>query len=107
MPFRPHPDGVAATIRLTPGARSAGIHGVMETGDGRRALKISVTAVPEDGKANKALLVLLAKEWRVPKTSLSLLSGDTHRVKTVLAAGDTGALMEKIRTATFPEGKEC
>ena len=61
------------------------------------SLKISVTAIPEDGKANKALFALLAREWKLPKSALSLLSGDTHRQKVVLVEGDGGALISRLQ----------
>ncbi len=56
-------------------------------------LKASVTAVPEGGKANKALIGLLAKTWRLPKTSFSLLSGASSRRKTFLVEGETSVLL--------------
>jgi uncharacterized protein YggU (UPF0235/DUF167 family) len=51
-----------------------------------------VTAVPEDGKANAALLKLLAKTWKLPKTSLTIASGATSRRKVVQIAGDPAVL---------------
>ena len=96
MLFRLHKQGLTVNVRLTPGARTAGISGVVDAGDGKNALKISVRAPPEDGKANKDLLALLAKEWGLPKSSLSLLSGDTNRQKVVLVAGDPAALQAQM-----------
>lgn len=86
-PFRPHARGVTAEIRLTPKARREGIGGIMPGEDNTVLLKVSVAAPPEDGKANKALLALLAKAWKLPKTALSLLSGETSRHKVILAEG--------------------
>lgn len=51
---------------------------------GQYWLKVRVTAAPEDGKANKALLKYLAKEWNVPVSALSIVSGDASRYKRVL-----------------------
>jgi uncharacterized protein (TIGR00251 family) len=96
MPFRPHSKGVTAEVRLTPGARKEGIFGIADAGDGKQALKISVRAVPEDGRANKALLSLLADEWNLPKSALSLLSGAASRRKTVLVEGDSKSLMAEL-----------
>lgn len=97
MPLSPHSKGVTLNVRLTPGARKNGIHGVMDIADGKRAFKISVTAVPEDGKANKALIDLLAKELKVPKSAIHLVSGETNRQKVLLVEGETAALAEKLR----------
>ena len=49
-------------------------------------------ALPEDGAANAALIALLSKSLKLPKSSLSLDSGGKGRVKTVVAAGDPGVL---------------
>ncbi|TAL31692.1 MAG: DUF167 domain-containing protein [Alphaproteobacteria bacterium] len=96
MPFKIHKQGVTVNVRLTPGARHDGIAGVVDAGDGKKALKISVRSPPEDGKANKELLALLAQEWGLPKSAFSLLSGDTNRQKVVLVAGDGQALFAQL-----------
>lgn len=98
MPLNSHKDGVTLNIRLTPAGRKDGFAGVMEIEDGKRAVKASVTAPPEDGKANKALLVLLAKSLKLPKSAFSLLSGETNRQKVVLISGDTARLTAQLQT---------
>ena len=87
------PDGVRIRVRLTPKASRDRIEGVQPDASGGRLLKVSVTAVPEAGKANAALVKLLAKTWRLPKTSLNVVSGATDRSKVLLAAGDPDELM--------------
>ena len=47
------------------------------------SFKASVTAVPEHGKANTALLRLLAKEWKLPQSSRTIIKGITERRKIV------------------------
>ncbi|MEZ0225724.1 MAG: DUF167 domain-containing protein [Alphaproteobacteria bacterium] len=96
MPFKIHKQGVTVNVRLTPGARHDGIFGVVDAGDGKKALKISVRSPPEDGKANKELLALLADNWKLPKSSLTLLSGDTHRQKVILVIGDGQKLLNQL-----------
>ena len=61
-------------------------------GDGAAELCIGVTAVPEKGRANEALLRLLAKSWNRPLRDLSLVTGTTDRHKQLLMAGDAEAL---------------
>jgi len=85
-------DGVRVTVRLTPKAARNRIEGVADTADGSLVLKVSVTAVPEKGKANAALLKLLAEALRVPKSSLSIVAGATDRRKVVLVGGADPAL---------------
>lgn len=59
---------------------------------GRMLLKARVRAVPEDGKANAALLKLLAKTIGVPKSAVTLVAGHTSRVKTLRLTGDAARL---------------
>lgn len=81
---------------MTPRAKHTGIDGIAADENGTPILKASVTAPPEGGKANVALMALLAKQWRLPKTSLSIDSGAGARRKTVLIAGDGEALLKRL-----------
>ncbi len=103
MPFKLHPSGLTVTVRLTPNARKSGFNGLMETADGKTALKISVNVPPEDGKANKALTAFLAKSWKLPKSSISLLSGATNRLKILLISGNGSLLKEQIMALLPPD----
>jgi uncharacterized protein YggU (UPF0235/DUF167 family) len=93
--FRPVPGGVDIFIRLTPGARREGMGGVFAAPD-RSWLMATVRAVPEDGKANRALLELLADTLSVPRSTLSLASGETARLKTVRLMAEGQALDRAI-----------
>ena len=97
LPFRVLDDGVAVSIRLTPKASRSAVTGIAAEADGSPVLKASVTSVPEGGKANAALVALLAKEWRVPKRSLTIVAGTTDRRKTLRLAGEPGALLADLR----------
>ena len=68
----------------------------MRDTEGAALLAVSVTAPPEDGKANAALLGVLAKTWRLPKSSLSVAQGHTARRKTIHIAGDPTALDARL-----------
>jgi uncharacterized protein (TIGR00251 family) len=96
VPIRRLPDGIAVSVRLTPKAAADRIDGVTSDAAGRAALKARVTAAPESGKANAALLGLLAKRWKLPKSSLSIASGAKDRNKVVHIAGDPAALERRI-----------
>ena len=95
-PFIPVADGVRVAVRLTPKASRNAIAGIAEAGRGDAVLKVMVTAVPEAGKANEALIKLLAKEWGVPKSSISLIAGATDRNKILHIVGDAGDLMARL-----------
>ena len=99
LPIAAAENGVVVTVKLTPKARGAGIDGIAEepAPEGQRpVLKVRVGAPPEGGKANAALIALLAKSWRLPKTSFTIVSGDTQRLKRVHVAGPAQALMSHI-----------
>ena len=69
------------TVKLTPGAKQNKVIGWEEDLFGDRTLKVQVTAIPEKGKANKALIALLSKHWKVPKSSITIIRGETSRIK--------------------------
>jgi uncharacterized protein len=89
--LRHGPSGVTVDLRVQPRARRA----ALETADG--ALKAAVTAPPEDGKANAAVIALLAEHWRLPKSSFDVIKGQTARAKTVRVAGEPAAIDERVR----------
>ncbi|MFK8036290.1 MAG: DUF167 domain-containing protein [Hyphomicrobiales bacterium] len=69
-------------IRVTPKASANRIK-VETLADGSTFIRVYVTTVPEAGKANQAVLKLLAKEMGVPKSSLSIVRGETDRNKLI------------------------
>ena len=83
-------------IRLTPKAARSRIEGVGAGAGGGAVLKVAVTAPPERGKANAAMITLLAKAWRLPKTSMAITAGATARRKTLLVRGDGKALVARL-----------
>jgi uncharacterized protein YggU (UPF0235/DUF167 family) len=77
--LKPHQDGVCLSVRAHGGARQNGLRGEQ---DG--ALKVTVTQVPEKGKANKAIHALLCQALGLRRWQLTLLSGHTSSHKTFL-----------------------
>lgn len=69
------------SVRLSPNASKNSIQGWVIDPDKGKILKVSVTAIPEDGKANDALIRLLSKEWKIPKSSICIEKGETDRNK--------------------------
>jgi hypothetical protein len=101
-PFARAVDGVRLQVRLAPKASAERILGLADEPDGGVALKIAVTAAPEAGKANDALLAFLARLLRVPKRDLTLARGAADRRKLVHVAGDPGLLAQRIEEALGP-----
>lgn len=85
--------GLRVRVRVTPKARTARVGGFSRDVQGRVQLELAVTAAPEDGKANAAVLALLAREWRLPKSTLAVTAGAGHRNKVISIDGDGRALM--------------
>lgn len=98
QPWEADKDGIRLRLRVTPRARRNAIIGVLDTGAkaGGPALKISVTAPPADGKANAAVLALLAKTLGVPKSTLTVISGATGRNKLIHIPGDGPTLIAML-----------
>ena len=88
-PFSFDGDSALLAVRLTPRAGLDSIGAVVEAGQGRTALSVRVAAPPVDGAANKALVALLAKRLGIPKSAVTIASGETSRLKMVRLAGAT------------------
>ncbi|MBE7636418.1 DUF167 domain-containing protein [Sneathiella sp. P13V-1] len=91
--------GVCLFIRLQPGASSNKFDGLMEDASGKVWLKARVTAVPEKGKANKALLKLLSKSFKIAASHMKIIAGETDRNKTILIApeADRALMMKEVQ----------
>lgn len=83
FPLTQDGENTILSVHVQPKARKNAIEGVKADADGKLWLTIRITAVPEDGKANKAVIRLLSKTWRIPARAFSLLSGDTSRYKRI------------------------
>jgi uncharacterized protein YggU (UPF0235/DUF167 family) len=83
-------------VRLTPKGGRDAIEGWSQGADGRSYLKARVRVAPEDGKANAALLALLAKELDIAKSAFALVSGETSRLKTIAVTGDTARIAVRL-----------
>lgn len=79
---KPHAEGATLAVRAQPGARKTAV-----LGEQAGALKVAVTAPPEDGRANDALVEVL-KDWLgVKRSQVELHSGAAGRNKKVLVRG--------------------
>lgn len=71
-------DGIIVNIKISPNAKK---NEIIKDGE---ITKVKITAQPVDGKANKALVEYLSKTFKVPKTSIQILKGETSKEKTIL-----------------------
>lgn len=83
-------------MRVTPSAATNRVQGLMSTDSDTTILKIAVTAAPENGKANAAVIKLLAKLWRIPESAIAVHRGETDRRKVLHLRGDTATLMSDL-----------
>jgi uncharacterized protein YggU (UPF0235/DUF167 family) len=83
--------GVRLRLRVRAGARQNALLGTHAG-----ALKLSVTAAPEKGKANKALLALLADRLDLSASSIELVSGASAQDKTVVVPLGPAALRRRL-----------
>jgi uncharacterized protein len=89
--------GVRLRLKVAPKAKRNEIGGWLDEPDGGKALKVAVTAAPEDGKANAAVIALLAKEWGVAKSAISVVAGATDRRKLVEIRGPSAELIQGLQ----------
>ena len=75
-------------MRVQPRASRAGIDGIGLDAGGTPFLRVRVTAPPEGGKANRALVKLMAKALHMPPSALQVVGGLKDRNKIVAVAGD-------------------
>lgn len=93
MPFtvRDTPKGAQFALRVQPRASRTAIVGLI--GD---AVKLAITAPPVDGKANQAVVEFLSDLFRVPKSSIEIVSGETGRNKLIAIRGVTAEQVRKM-----------
>jgi len=96
IPLHQTPDGITFAVKLHPRAKKNALTG--EIGD---ALKLAVTAPPAGGRANVACIEFLADTLKVPRTSITIVSGHTSRTKVIRVAGLS---REELRTRLLAYG---
>jgi uncharacterized protein YggU (UPF0235/DUF167 family) len=83
-------------VKVTPKARRAGVLGMAPGKDGAPLLRLAVTEAPEEGRANAAVLRLLADRLGVAPSACTLLRGAASRRKLIRVEGDTAALAARL-----------
>ena len=71
-------EGIVVNLRIVPNSSKNDI--VTED----EFIKVKITAQPIEGKANKALIEFLSKRFKIPKTSIEILKGESSKEKTIL-----------------------
>ncbi len=89
--------GVSFAVRLTPKGGRDRIEGWVRTAGEEGHLKIRVSAPPEKGKANDALVALLSRTLGVGKSRIAIAKGQAARNKIVEIAGDAAELAARLK----------
>jgi uncharacterized protein len=90
---------IALTVRLTPRGGRDAIDGIEVLADGRCVLKARVRVPASEGEANAALVSLVARALGVAPRAVTLVAGDTARIKRLRIAGEAptlAAVLEKL-----------
>jgi uncharacterized protein (TIGR00251 family) len=90
------PAGATFAVKVHPRARQNAITGVL--GD---ALKLSLTAPPMEGRANEACIEFLANLLKVPRSSVTIASGQTSRRKVIRVTGLSADEVQKRLRSQF------
>ena len=85
-------DGIILRLRISPNASK---NQFIFTDD---MIKLKITAQPIENKANKAVIEYLSKLFKVPKTKITILKGDTSKEKTLLIKTTDKEKIENIKT---------
>ncbi len=96
VPVNESAKGVTFSVKVHPRARKNAITGVV--GD---ALKLALTAPPVEGRANQAVIEFFADLFAIPRSSVTIASGETNRNKLVRIAGLTKAAVEARLAASL------
>ena len=91
--WTPTADGIVVAVRVTPRGGRDRLGG----GEGPW-LAARIAAAPVDGKANAALIALVAAAFAVPKRAVTIVGGDTARLKRLRVTGDPATLAETARS---------
>ena len=85
-------DGLIVKLKIVPNSSKNAI--ILE----EEFIKVKVTAQPIENKANKALVEFLAKKFKLPKTNIEIIKGDTSKEKTLLLKIDNDEKLEFINS---------
>jgi uncharacterized protein (TIGR00251 family) len=100
LPWRFSVQGVSVALRVTPRGGQDAVDGIETLANGRSVVKVRVRAIAEGGEANRAVIELLAKALRVPKSNVRVMSGATSRLKQVAIDGDPQKLGDALKNLT-------
>jgi len=94
IPVHESANGITFAVKVHPRARKNAITGIVGN-----ALKLALTAPPVEGRANQAVIEFFAELFAIPRSSVTIASGDTSRNKIVRISGLSRAAVEERLSA--------
>ncbi|RMF12429.1 MAG: DUF167 domain-containing protein [Alphaproteobacteria bacterium] len=88
--------GLKLYVRVIPKAGRRGLERIERDAAGDAWLKVAVTEPPDKGRANAALVKLLARILGLPKSRIRIMAGETARTKTLLLEGAAGEIARRL-----------
>ncbi len=89
-------EGLRLFVRVAPKAGRSGLVRIERDAAGDARLRVAVAEPPDRGRANAALVKLLAKILGLPKSRIRIMAGETARTKTLLVEGDATVLARRL-----------
>ena len=106
VPWRSEASGLVLSVRLTPRSDREAIDGITQLADGKAVLQARVRAPPSEGQANAALVRLIAATLGVRPRDVSLVAGESARLKRVRVSGSAAALAAALaKVCTSPANR--
>lgn len=89
--------GIIIHLKVIPNSSKNEVCGIINDANGQEFLKVKVTAIPDEGKANKALLKFLSKEWNIKPSDIEIISGQTSRIKKIQIINNTEQFLKYLQ----------
>ena len=99
VPWTAAPGGLRLRVHLTPKSAQDSLEGYGADAERRPVLRARVRAAPHDGKANAALIRLIAQSLDIAASSVTLVTGSAARTKVLFVAGDAEVLAQSLAAA--------
>jgi uncharacterized protein YggU (UPF0235/DUF167 family) len=93
------PGALRFSVRLTPKGGHNAIEGWRMDAGGKRVLKARVAAAPEEGRANRALVALIADALHIGTSKVRIVGGSASRMKTVEVEGESSLMAARLDRA--------
>lgn len=84
------------TVKVTPRGSANKIQSIERDLFEDRVIKVMVTAIPDKGEANKAVIEVLSKHLRIPKSAFRIVAGKTSRVKIISVDSEEAGVWKKL-----------